>query len=149
MSRSGTAIAVTVVNTAEPAAALERFVRKETEERHCHRRHASATRGAARCALTARTILHAIKNVEQTHIGLLYSPSCHASAREMIAPTCGRHKTIPPRPGWFLRRPDCTGVHRSLVPRFQSSNHRVHVRRPQFSGKRPSLELSGFMESLV
>src|SRR5262245_6758974 len=53
------------------AAALERLVGKEPEQRHHERRHAAAPTAAARLALAARAIHHTGKNILQSHLCLL------------------------------------------------------------------------------
>src|SRR5947209_856372 len=63
------------------AAALERLVGKQPEQRHHDRRHSAAAVANARLALSARAILHSIEDVEQSHSCLLNSGSQAKRAR--------------------------------------------------------------------
>ena len=57
------------------AAALERLVSEETQERHHDRRHPAAAAATAGLTLAARAILHAVEDIEQSHVCLLYAPT--------------------------------------------------------------------------
>jgi hypothetical protein len=49
---------------------FDRFVGKQTEDRHRDRRHSSTA--VARISLSARPILHSVEHIDQTHGRLLY-----------------------------------------------------------------------------
>src|SRR5262249_40221959 len=85
------------------AEALERLVGEQCEHCHRHRRHAAAAAAAGGLRLAARAVLHAGKDIEQSHDVLLILTT-------WIDPGAATTSASPARPdrGWRRAPPACS-----------------------------------------